>query len=67
MNKNVSVSLIIPVYNEKDAILPTIQDIVDKLENSGLGYEVLVVNDGSVDVCKPNCHRKKTIMDRIEF
>ena len=55
------VLLVIPVYNHSAKLREVVQKAIKG------GWQVLVVNDGSVDVCKPNCHRKKTIMDRIEF
>ena len=40
-------SVVIPCYNEEDAILPTIQSIRGILK--GRNYELIVVNDGSTD------------------
>ncbi len=47
MSKQVSV--IVPVYNEKDVILSTVQDLSEKMASSALKYEILIVNDGSTD------------------
>lgn len=38
-------SVIMPVYNEKD----TIQEIVKRVQNVGLAHEIVIVDDGSVD------------------
>lgn len=42
-----SISIIIPAYNEEEAIGPTLQKLVDL--NLHEKYEILVVDDGSVD------------------
>ena len=42
------VTIIIPVFNEKDTILPLLE-IVEKANFSGLEKEVLVVDDFSID------------------
>lgn len=38
-------TVIIPVYNEKD----TIEEIVKRVQAVGLAYEIVIVDDGSVD------------------
>ncbi|MGM0607665.1 MAG: glycosyltransferase family 2 protein [Candidatus Muiribacteriota bacterium] len=42
-------SIIIPVYNEKDSIVKTIEEIENNLKESEFEFEIFVVNDGSVD------------------
>ena len=42
-------SVIIPVYNEAVLIVDSLQQIRLVMEKSGLRYELIVVNDGSVD------------------
>ncbi|MFA6382761.1 MAG: glycosyltransferase family 2 protein [Candidatus Buchananbacteria bacterium] len=42
------ISIVIPVYNEKDYILKTLER-VEKLSFSGLEKEIIVVDDGSTD------------------
>jgi len=50
MNKRkVSISVIIPVYNEENTIGDMIRRTKDTLTRFGASYEVLVVDDGSVD------------------
>ena len=44
-----SVSVVIPVYNEIGAIQETVDDVVRHMEGSGLTYEVILVDDGSSD------------------
>lgn len=44
-----SFSLIIPVFNEKDGIVPTLTHIRQSLADVNVPYEVIVVDDGSTD------------------
>ncbi len=43
------ISIIIPVYNEEKSILPLLKEIEDVMNQSRLGYEIIVINDGSTD------------------
>ena len=47
--KNEKVLLIIPAYNEEENILKTYNSIVDYNKNNKTNYDVIVINDGSVD------------------
>ncbi|MBI2846909.1 MAG: glycosyltransferase family 2 protein [Chloroflexi bacterium] len=42
-------SIVIPAYNEEKRILPTLQSIMDYLEKQAYPWEVIVVDDGSID------------------
>ena len=42
-------TLVIPVYNEVENLRPLVQEIVTALDNRGLDYEILFVDDGSQD------------------
>jgi glycosyltransferase involved in cell wall biosynthesis len=42
-------SIVIPVYNEENAILDTIQEIDKIMKSTNIVFEILVVNDGSTD------------------
>jgi glycosyltransferase involved in cell wall biosynthesis len=42
-------SVVIPAYNEADAVRPTIEELAATLAESGLEHEIVVVNDGSSD------------------
>ncbi len=44
-----TLSVIIPSYNEEEMIPKTSKTIADILENAGISYELLFVNDGSTD------------------
>jgi glycosyltransferase involved in cell wall biosynthesis len=43
------ISVIIPVYNEKNSIESTLKDVVEALQRQEYPFEIIVVNDGSVD------------------
>lgn len=47
----VDLSLIIPVYNERDSIIQTIEEIhkTFKADENRISYEIITVNDGSTD------------------
>ncbi|MGE5443451.1 MAG: glycosyltransferase [Ignavibacteriales bacterium] len=49
MKKDISLSVVLPAYNESENIEKTITHAVSYLEKTFRDYEVIVVNDGSVD------------------
>lgn len=44
-----AVSVVVPVYNEEDAIQETVQKLTESLEKTGWEWEIVCVNDGSKD------------------
>ncbi|MFQ5872835.1 MAG: glycosyltransferase family 2 protein [Dehalococcoidia bacterium] len=44
-----SVSIVIPIYNEEQAIGRDLSTIIKTMESSGYEYEIIVVDDGSTD------------------
>lgn len=44
-----AISVVIPAYNEENAIVPTIEKVRSVLGGAGITYEIVVVNDGSKD------------------
>ena len=42
-------SLVVPLYNEEDNVLPLVQCLIENMENNGYDFEVILVNDGSSD------------------
>lgn len=42
-------SVIVPVYNEQESVLHTIKRLHLVLTDTGINYEIIVVNDGSTD------------------
>ncbi|MBL7662240.1 glycosyltransferase, partial [bacterium] len=45
----ISLSIIVPAYNEALRIEQTLEEIVSYCNRQGLTYEVIVVDDGSAD------------------
>jgi glycosyltransferase involved in cell wall biosynthesis len=43
------VSVVIPVNNEEKSIKNTVDEIMNSLNNTEINYEIIIVNDGSVD------------------
>lgn len=56
--KEQSLSIIIPVYNEEDNVLPLHRKITEALDSMGQPYEVIIVDDGSTD---DTAHRLKEL------
>jgi dolichol-phosphate mannosyltransferase len=46
---SLKLSVVIPAHNEEDSIGATVRDISDALNRQGVDYEILVVDDASVD------------------
>jgi len=44
-----SLSVVIPAYNEQDAVRDTVDDVRSHLEPLGIPFEIIVVDDGSDD------------------
>ncbi len=42
-------SIIVPLYNEEESVQPMYKAIVQAVAPLGLNYEILFVDDGSVD------------------
>jgi len=49
MNSNDMISIVIPMYNEQDAIGHELDTIAQTMEQSGYNYEIIVVDDSSTD------------------
>ena len=52
MNKNINLSIIVPVYNEEKAVRKVITYLKDEMSMINLKHEIIVVNDGSTDNSK---------------
>ena len=44
-----SISVVIPAYNEEDAVGSQVEAIHEALESHGFVYEIIVIDDGSED------------------
>ena len=42
-------SVVVPMYNEEAVLDETYRRLTEVMENSGYGYEIVFVNDGSRD------------------
>ncbi len=49
MSRETFLSIIIPMYNEEDNVLPLYTRLKDVLAEQGYSYEIIVVDDGSTD------------------
>ena len=51
MNKNsfLDLSIVIPVYNERDNLVPLEEKLEEELSKLMLSYEIIFVDDGSED------------------
>ena len=58
MNPSCELSLVVPLYNEETCIGRSLPDLLQCLEKSGICYELLAVNDCSLD-------RTKEILDEL--
>ncbi len=47
--EGLSLSVVVPAFNEEGAILQTIEDIRRELDATGVPYEIIVIDDGSED------------------
>ncbi len=49
MRESLDLSVVVPIYNERDNIRPLVRDTVAELDTLGMSYEILLVDDGSTD------------------
>ncbi|MFP3896845.1 MAG: glycosyltransferase family 2 protein [Anaerolineales bacterium] len=56
------VSIVIPVYNEREAIAGVLDDLVSIMEPLDWSYEILVVDDGSTDDSEDLCRARSDIV-----
>ena len=47
--EGISLSIIVPAYNERWRLPPTIIDVIDYIESRKTSYEIIIVDDGSTD------------------
>ena len=43
------ISIIVPVFNERDNILKLLSSITEVMEGAALIYEIIMIDDGSTD------------------
>jgi glycosyltransferase involved in cell wall biosynthesis len=49
MDRQIALSVVIPVYNEENNLSPLYSELTDELKKTGLSYEIIFVDDGSTD------------------
>jgi len=49
MQTNSNVSIVAPLYNEKENVEPLVENIVQAMQSSGMTWELILVDDGSSD------------------
>lgn len=49
MNNIIDLSIVVPVYNEEDSIIPLCRAILDSIEPLKNRFEIILVDDGSTD------------------
>lgn len=59
------VSIVVPVYNEQDAIVATVEAIDRVMAGMKLDYEIIVVNDGSNDGTSQHLKTLKARLQRL--
>lgn len=47
--ENIGLSIIMPVFNEEDIIYRSLDNTISVMDNSGVKYEIIAVDDGSSD------------------
>jgi glycosyltransferase involved in cell wall biosynthesis len=65
MKKDISLSVVLPAYNESENIEKTVTHAVSYLKGTFRDYEVIVVNDGSIDGTPEIVERLATSNPRI--
>lgn len=52
---DIAVSIVIPAYNEQDAIVEVLREIIGVMDSLDVSYETIVVDDGSTDETRVRC------------
>lgn len=55
-------SVVIPAYNEENAVADTVQDVRTALDPTGVEYEIIVVDDGSSDNTRAEAEKTGAIV-----
>jgi glycosyltransferase involved in cell wall biosynthesis len=48
-HRDIEISVVMPAYNPGDALRPTVDRLVDVMRSESVGFELIVVSDGSTD------------------
>lgn len=60
------ISIVIPSYNEQDNIFPTYEAIHGILQKEHIDYEIIFIDDGSVDNTYVNIHQLSSLRENIK-
>lgn len=60
---SLEISLVIPVYNEQDNLVPLYEKVIEVLDPEGISFELILVDDGSRD---RSLQRLRELVDRDE-
>ncbi|MBL4752391.1 MAG: glycosyltransferase family 2 protein [Flavobacteriales bacterium] len=67
MNKAFSLSLIVPAYNEEEGIEYAIKSNLATLRKEGLDFEIIIINDGSIDGTKQIIEQHFAGLSEVKF
>lgn len=56
-----ALSVVIPVFNEEDSLIPTLDELHQVLSTAGYCYEIVVVDDGSSDRTAEILHQRTDV------
>lgn len=65
--EKVDLSIIIPMFNEEEVIVETIESVTRELDSLKLNWEIILVNDGSIDNTLDLCYRASARDDRVKI
>jgi dolichol-phosphate mannosyltransferase len=66
-NDKLKLSVVVPAHNEEDSIEPTVAEVTEALRAEGVDYEIVVVDDSSVDQTAAVVHRMAREDPRIVY
>ena len=61
------ISVVIPAHNEESCLYETVKNIVDILQQQGIQYEILIVNDNSTDQTLMLCHQLSQVCKGVRY
>lgn len=61
MNDNISISVVVPVYNEEGNVANLHKEIKDVCQTNNFEYEIIFIDDGSVDKTAEICRTLKPL------
>ena len=65
MAKSISLSIIIPCYNEQDRLSYTIDQLIEAANKLRIIYQIVLVNDGSQDQTYKEMKRLSSLYSQI--